>query len=108
MPLSHLPVRLYLSVEPLDPLCRPAVAARLNGALLLMVDPHTTVPDLVDWVAVYLDVREVNGYRHAFGQPPVGEPLDDWLYDSTMGELEVPEALRLPAAAYLWQEAEGA
>lgn len=73
---------VYLQVKPLPPACRPAWVVREDGATLLTVDPRSTCAEVVQYSVDALTVEELNAYRAAYGEPPVGEPLSDpWLSD---------------------------
>lgn len=72
----------YIEIRPLPAECQPAWVVRHDGGTLVAIDPRATRAEVVTWVVDHLTDTEQNAYREAYGQPPVGQPLDDsWMAD---------------------------
>lgn len=88
-------VDVYLWIRPLPSRCFPARIVREDGMTLLMVDPTCTRMQVTQYSLDHLTPAELAAYRDAFGQPPPGEALDDWMVDDGPCFLYVPPVLRL-------------
>lgn len=94
-PRPTVVAEVYLQIRPLAPGARPAVLVRDDGATLIVVDPRTSRQECVDFFVTRLTRGELNAYRAAYRQPPVGRPLPDyWLSDDPL-PTNVPASLRL-------------
>lgn len=87
--------RPYLTIEPLPPECRPCHVSRRGAAFLLWCHSTALRVEVALWTADNLTRAELNALRAAFGQPPVGMPMDEGVLDGTM------ETVRVPAAVWL-------
>ena len=86
---------VYAQIKPLPPACQPAWVVREDGATLVTVNPGTTFAQIIAWVVDHLTVDELNAYRAAYGEPPVGQHLSDfWLSDQPMSDW-LPDSLSL-------------
>lgn len=107
-------LRLFASVRQLPERLRPAHITRTDDGTLIALDPRDSRADLALYLLDNLSAEEVNGYRAAWGEPPVGQPLRPHLTDSalTMRVTDIPWCLltsqgkRDLAAALLSETAE--
>lgn len=102
MPLSTVPAlngaENYLQIRPLPLSCQPAMVVRWDGATIVAIDPATTCREVAEWAPDNLTVDEMNAYRAAYGEPPVGQPLsDEWQTDEPIPAW-VPACLFLPSS----------
>lgn len=91
------PLKVFLSVRDLAPSCRPCHVTRHDGLVLLAVQPGVPRFEIVKWCVDNLTDAEQNAYRAAYGQPPVDQPIDDWLMEGVT-LCHVPESLRTRGA----------
>lgn len=78
--LHTQPRRYYMLIEQMPERHRPALIVRGPTATLLTVDLRTTRLNIVAWSVDNLTVEEMNAYRAAYGEPPVGGYLSDhWM-----------------------------
>lgn len=78
---------------------RPAQVRRRQGVTLVAIDPRSMRREIAAWVVDNLTVEEMNLGREAYGQPPVGAPLEDeWMGYSAFPS-EIPDSVRLAAPA---------
>lgn len=90
---------LRVVVRQLPASYRPAQVRRHEGVTLVAVDPRSTRLDVTAWAVDALTRDELDAFRVAYGQPPVGAPLDDaWMTDEPFPRT-VPSSLRLETAA---------
>lgn len=75
--------------------CRPAHVVRHLGITLIAVDPRSTRLEVVAWGVDNLTVEENNDARRSYGEPPVGEPIDDEWMNDKLFPIEVPLAAQL-------------
>lgn len=86
---------VYLQFRRLPDSCLPAWVVRSHGMTLVAVDPRSTRADLACWSPDNLTDDEMNAYRSAYGEPPVGQPLGDaWMTNKPFPS-DVPAALGL-------------
>jgi hypothetical protein len=66
------------------------------GVTLLAIDPRSSRAEVARWTPENMTIAERDVLRAAYGQPPVGEPLDAELVSDLPFPLVVPRAARLP------------
>lgn len=89
-------VDAYLRIKHLPYQLRPAHVVREDGTTLVTVDQTATCGEVARWAPDHLSVNEQNAYRRAYGQPPVGHPLEEeWMSDDEFPSF-VPADLQVP------------
>ena len=89
--VDHVRVLVRLLPEP----CRPAHVIRHCGITVIAVDPRSTRAQITCWGPDHLTEPEMNTFRDAYDEPPVGQPLTDvWMSDLPF-PLEVPARVRM-------------
>lgn len=92
-----MPVRLYLSVRPLDGRDDPAMIRHHSDDLaLVMWDPRATRLDITTWIMDNLEAHEIDALAFGLG---LTWPLPDWTTEPRPASLYVPPTLRLPGHA---------
>lgn len=95
---TQLTPAVYVLVDDLPPLCRPAQVIREGGKTLLWVDPSALCVEVAFYTREHLTDRERIALRIAFNHSSLDlhTPPDDTLLEGTVRAARVPESLRLP------------
>lgn len=90
---------LYLLVEYLPPLVRPAHLVRHHGVTLVYVHPEALRVEVAFWVREHLDAAERLLLREAYGlSPDLAAPPVDEMLEGDVSSAPIPMLLRLPDA----------
>lgn len=94
----HHPPLVYVLVRPLPELCQPAQVIRHAGRSLIWAHPESLRVELVFWLRENLTTAERLALREAWGMSAeLAEPPDDDLLDGTVGSMDIPQSVVLPA-----------
>lgn len=86
----------YITFMRMPEEARPAQVGRTARTTVLGIDPRTTCLEIVAWCVDNLTTEELNYYRAAYDEPPVGQPLsEEWMQLRRM-EPRIPDSLVLP------------
>lgn len=84
-----------MSIRPLCPCCQPARVTRYCGVTLMEIDPRARRIDCLAVSVAQLTEDEREFCRAAFGQPPIGLPIDDSFIEGITMPY-IPPLLRVP------------
>lgn len=89
---------VYVVHRQLPDSCWPAHVVRHEGITLLMVDPRCSKMDVHAYCTDHLTVDEINVLREAWSEPPVGQPMSEWMMEGS-ADVWIPPSLRLPTVS---------
>lgn len=77
--LPYKPDHIYVWITELPEAGRPCMVSRSARTTLLAIHPGVSRLSIIDWANTNLSDWELNLYRAAYGQPPVGQPMQEWI-----------------------------
>lgn len=87
--------RVFVTIRQVPPEAWPAVVVRHQRSTVVVYDPRATKLELLTWTVANLTTAEQDVIRAGYGQPPVGQPVEDWAVEGGCMPY-VPPALRMP------------